>query len=203
MVKKILAYFVFPVIIVVLGYLIVESIMTPVRFDKELARREAVAIQRLKDIRTLQVMFKTVNGRFTASLDTLADFYNSGEIMVVRKIGSMDDSVAVAQNRVFRDSVKVAVRDTLFGGRKDFRVDSLKYIPFSGGEPMQMDAVIRTVSGVNVPLFEVRVPYDLLLKGLDHQLIVNLKAKQEAMQRYEGLMVGSVTSPNNNAGNWE
>ena len=40
--------------------LIVKSIMKPVNFNKQKAYRESVAIQRLKDIRTLQVAFKSV-----------------------------------------------------------------------------------------------------------------------------------------------
>ncbi len=203
MLKKLLTYLIFPAVIVILAYLIFESIMTPVRFEKELDRREAVAIQRLKDIRDLEVMFKAVNGRYTADIDSLIDMYNNGQMTVVRQIGSMDDSLAVAQKRVFRDSVKIAIKDTLFHSRSNFVIDSLKYIPFSGKEPVQIEAVVRVVSGVNVPLFEACMPYDLLLKGLDNQLIINLNADQEAMHRYKGLMVGSVTSPNNNAGNWE
>ena len=42
-----------------------------------------------------------------------------------------------------------------------------------------------------------------LLKGLDHQLIVNLKAEREDMGQYAGLKVGDIDNPNNNAGNWE
>ena len=203
MLKKLLTYLIFPAIIVVLAYLIFDSIMTPVRFESELDRREEVAIQRLKDIRDLQVMFKSVNGRYTADVDSLIDLYNNGQMTVVRQIGSMDDSLAVAQKRVFRDSVKIAIKDTLFNSRTNFIADSLRYIPFSGKEPVQLEALVRIVSGVNVPLFEARMPYQLLLKGMDEQLIINLNADQAAMHRYTGLMVGSVTSPNNNAGNWE
>jgi hypothetical protein len=52
-------------------------------------------------------------------------------------------------------------------------------------------------------LFEGTISYDDLLRGLDRQLIINLKAAQEDLGRYTGLKVGSVTTPNNNAGNWE
>ena len=88
-------------------------------------------------------------------------------------------------------------------GRPDFVVDSIKYIPFSGGQLVEMDAIVKTVSGVNVPLFEAKMPYKALLKGLDNQLRINLDADCRAANRYEGLQVGSVTAPNNNAGNWE
>ena len=103
---------------------------------------------------------------------------------------------------MFSINQKVAVKDTLFHGREDFNIDSLKYIPFSG-EPVQMEAIVKKVSGVDVPLFEAKMPYKALLKGLDNQQRINLDAERKAQNRYEGLQVGSVTAPNNNAGNWE
>ena len=66
-----------------------------------------------------------------------------------------------------------------------------------------MESVIKTVSGVKVPLFEARMPYRYLLYGMDNQLRINLDSECRNSNRYEGLQVGSVTAPNNNAGNWE
>ena len=95
------------------------------------------------------------------------------------------------------------MKDTLFLGRDNFCIDSLATIPFSGGAPVIMDAEARMVSGVPVPLFEAKMPYKLLLKGMDNQLRINLDADRRDQNKYEGLQVGSLTAPNNNAGNWE
>lgn len=216
------------VAIVGLVYAIYGSIMKPVNFNKQKDKREAVAIQRLKDIRTLQVAYKSVNGKFTSTVDSLKNFYENGKMDIVLQIGSADDSLAWTHtekvkkaNRkitpeklyemyqagdkdlVFSIVTKIPVKDTLFQRREDFCIDSLKYIPFSGGELTQMEAVTRMVSGVPVPLFEARMPYKALLKGLDNQLRINLDAERKDQNRFEGLQVGSVTAPNNNAGNWE
>jgi len=215
--------------IIGLVFAIYSSIMKPVNFDKQTEQRSKVAIQRLKDIRTLQVAFKSINGKFTADVDSLKDFYENGKMKIIMQVGSEDDSLAVAHTAAVKKASKsklsgtdlyamylagdtklvfsveneIAVKDTLFNGREDFAIDSLKTIPFSGGEPIQMDAEVRMVSGVQVPLFEARIPYKLLLKGMDNQLRINLDAKMRKMNRYEGLQVGSITAPNNNAGNWE
>ena len=209
-----------------LVYLIYNSIMQPVRFNKQKAYRESVAVQRLKDIRTLEVAFKSVNGRYTGDIDTLIDFYRNGKMEVIMQVGSADDSIAVAyteelkkkgakvedllkmyqegaKNLYFSTKTLVPVKDTLFNGRENLALDSLAYIPFSGGKPINMKAVIKIVSGVNVPLFEANAPYDELLRGLDRQLIINAKADCRDKNRFEGLQVGSVDTPNNNAGNWE
>lgn len=200
--KKILQFVVLPLAIIGLGYAIWSSIQEPVQFKKNREMREKVGIERLKDIRTLQVAFKSKYGRFTPSIDSLIDFYRNGEITVIRQVGSWDDSVAVAEKRVYRDSIKIAVKDTLLKGT-NFIPDSLKTIPFSGGQPVEMQAVVKKVSGVDVPLFEASMPFNLLLKGLNRQLIINLNAERNDTNRYPGLKVGSVDAPNNNAGNWE
>ena len=229
--KKVLTWFVLPVIIALLAYAIVASILKPVNFNKERDARKEVAIQQLKDIRTLEVAFKGVTGHFTADLDSLKDFYLKGQMPIVMQIGSADDSLAWAhteavkkafkgkgkmtgldllklyeagdKNLVFSVENKIPVKDTLFASRADFDINNLKYIPFSDGDEVIMDAIVKTVSGVQVPLFEAKIPYKSLLKGMDNQLRINLDAEQRDMNRYEGLQVGSISAPNNNAGNWE
>lgn len=228
---KIIVEIVLAAVICLLVWLTVKSVQKPVQFNNEVAARSQVAIQRLKDIRTLQVAYKSVYGRFTPSVDSLKLFYERGSMDIVMQIGSNDDSVAVANteaikkaNRklnpeqmtaklqeayaqgtkvVFSTVTKIPVRDTLFNNRPDFSVDSLAYIPFSGGARTEMEATVKTVSGVQVPLFEARMPYRALCKGLDNQLRINLDASRIDQNKYEGLQVGSVTAPNNNAGNWE
>jgi len=200
--KKILLIVVLPAIIILLGYLIYNSIQQPVVFEKQRKIREGVCIERLKDIRTLQVAYKSRFNKFTDNMDTLINFYRGGQITIVKQIGSLDDSVAVAQKRVYRDSIKIFVKDTLLK-RPGFVVDSLAFIPFSGGKKIQMKAVISKVSGVDVPLFEACAPFNDLLVGLDRQLIINLNADRNDTGRFPGLKVGSIDAPNNNAGNWE
>lgn len=202
--KKIFTYLILPVLVILLGYLLYYVIQEPVKFDKVKKAREAVAIQSLQDIRTLQDVYKTENGHYTSSLDSLVDFYRNGQITIVRQIGSMDDSLAVARKLVRRDSIKINVRDTLLK-RKDFSPESLKAVPVSSElmVPIDMKAVVKQVSGVNVPLFEASVSYVDLLAGLDHQLLVNLYHERVDTGRFPGLKVGSIDAPNNNAGNWE
>jgi hypothetical protein len=225
-IRKVFTYLILPVCIAGLVYLNVESIKEPVEFKKHREYRESVAIQRLKDIRDLQVAFKNVHAHYASTVDSLKWFYNEGKMKVVMQVGSQDDSVAVAntqalkkknpkikpeemlklaqqgQKLVFKIENEIAVKDTLFNGREDFFVDSLAFIPFCG-DSVQMESTIKKVSGVNVPLFEAKMPFKSLLRGLNNQLRINLDAEQEDKGRYKGLMVGSIDAPNNNAGNWE
>lgn len=226
--KGLLTWFILPVIIIGLVYLIVASIMEPVNFNKERAAREKVAIQQLKDIRTLQEAYKSENGKFVSTVDSLQAFYETGKVKVVLQVGSADDSVSVLhteavkkahrkitneklyemylagdKNLVFKIENQIPVKDTLFNNRPDFDINKLSVIPFSDGDPVLMEATVKMVSGVKVPLFEASMPYKSLLKGMDNQLRINLDAERNDTGRYPGLKVGSITAPNNNAGNWE
>lgn len=220
------------VVIVALVYAIYSSIMKPVNFNKQRDYRESVAIQRLKDIRTLEVAYKAEYNKYSADHDSLTAFYNSGKMSILMQIGSPDDSLAWDhtekmkktikaktkeeinnalyemylngdKNLVFSVTTKIPVKDTLFLNREDFCIDSLWTIPFSGGQPIIMDTIVKQVSGVPVPLFEAKMPFKTLLKGMDNQLRINLDAERRDQNKYEGLQVGSVSAPNNNAGNWE
>ncbi len=223
--KKIFTFLILPLAIVGLVYAIWQSVQEPVQFQKDQKARETIAIQRLKDIRDLQDAFKGKFGHFTASIDSLVDFYNNGQVTIKKQIGSMDDSAAVANtealkkknrkitneqlleyyekgmNLVLTLDVNIPVKDTLLK-REGFNIEDLKVIPFSN-KPIIMDAVIKVVSGVDVPLFEACMPYEDYLVGLERQYIINLKCEAEDMGKYPGLKVGSVDAPNNNAGNWE
>ena len=230
--RKLLTYFILPLCIIALAFLLYRSINEPVKFNKERDRRLNVGIERLKDIRTLQVTFKDTYGHYAPVMDSLIDFYNNGKITIMQQIGSEDDSTAVLHTEAVKKTLRnlkgdqlmqklyemyqngdnnliiripqlTAVKDTLFRSRPDFKVDELRYIPFSEGDTVIMKSIIKQVSGVDVPLFEAQMPYWSILKGMDHQQIVNLVAEKEDTGRYPGLMVGSVENANNNAGNWE
>ncbi len=105
---------------------------------------------------------------------------------------------------VFSVEHDIPVRDSLFNTRKNFCVDSLSYIPFTGGgEQIVMRSVVRDVLGVKMPLFEAMIPYSSLLRGLDETFVNKIIADREDAGLYPGLKVGDIERPNNNAGNWE
>lgn len=189
-------------LIVFLGYLITVSINQPIKFKNEKERRDNKTIQRLKDIRTAEVAFKSKYDRYTGSFDTLINFATRDSFIVVKQIGSEEDSVAVARKMIVREKIKISVRDSLF---KKIDVDSLRFVPYTGGRnQFELAAgVLETASKVKVKVFECKVPYDILYWGMDHQQVVNLTNDKKDLDQYPGLMVGSLKAATNNAGNWE
>ncbi len=205
MVKNLIHVVLFAVIIL-LGYLVVESVAKPMRFKKEQEKRYAITIQKLKDIRTVQNAYKDVYGRFTGSFDTLINFakydslrliYQKGQIPE-ELLGQITEREAIAKGLIIRDTSYVKVIDSLFVD--NFPIDSLRYIPFSGGKQFSLaQSEIVTGSKLKVKVFEAKAPSKYVLSGLDMQEIVNFNDTWE----YKGLKVGSLTEANNGAGNWE
>lgn len=198
------------IVMVVLAYLIWESIQSPIRFNKEKDKRYASTIQRLKDIRTAQLAFKDEYGRFTANFDSLIDFVDNGSMKVVKAIGSIPDdllaqgwteAIALKEGIITRDTIKIAIKDTLF--THDYIAADMRYVPFTENAEFEM-AVANVLTGsVNVNVFEAKVHNNVLLNGLNEQLIINLNDRMKTANNYPGVKVGDIVEPNNNAGNWE
>jgi len=197
--------------ILYLGYLCYDSIDRPIQFQKEYNKRKEAVIKRLEEIRKVQVAYKSVHQKYTGSFDTLINFLKNDSLPLVKKEGRLTDSMieagmtetkALALGIIKRDTIKIAAGDSLF--KENYPIDSLPYVPYSGGKEFEMGAgTVTTGSGVKVHVFEAKTPNNVFLKGLNKQEIANLNDKAIKLERYPGLKVGSLEAANNNAGNWE
>jgi hypothetical protein len=188
------------VVILVLVYLVYDSVMRPVRFNKEVTKRSDAVIQNLKDIRSAQMAYKNINNNYTGSFDTLLDFLRNGEIPVVKMVPDPEDTTF---SKTITDTLGyIPVIDSLFGSRHDFDVNHLKFIPFTDKEVFGMEAGIIEKGGVEVNVFEVKVHYKVFLAGMNQQMVVNLIAAREQIEKYPGLKVGSMEEASTD-GNWE
>ena len=187
--------------ILVMGTLVVKSVQQPLKFNAETKRRYEATVQRLKDIRTAQVAFRSEYKKYTGSFDTLIDFLKTDSFRVVMQIGDEDDSVVVSSGGIIRKTILISVMDSLF--RKDYPVDSMRYVPYTHGVEFELGTANLTAGNVSVNVFEAKIPFDVLLHGLDPQLLVNYNADKLKKTGYAGLKVGSLTETTNNAGNFE
>ncbi len=133
----------FVLIIIVLGYLIVESIMEPIRFNQEVEVRETATIKRLIDIREAQKAYKDIYKKYTGSFDTLISFLDTSSFQVVKAIGDIPEEwldqmgfekasdKALAEGIISREITQVPVLDSLFGA--GYNSDSLRYVPYTEG----------------------------------------------------------------------
>ncbi len=203
---------VFSVIILVLAYFLIQSIMEPIRFNREKDAREAAVKERLIDIRTAQEAFKSVKGYYTGSFDTLITFLKTDSLPLVFRRGALTDEMiaegitsereAVKRGLISRDTSYIPVRDSIF--YQGYPIESLRFVPGTENTEFQMSAGrVMTTSMVMVNVFEAYVLNDVFLSDLDRQLVVNYNDQRTKITGFPGMKVGDVKVPNNNAGNWE
>ena len=105
-----------------------------------------------------------------------------------------------------RDTIELNMLQALYKGEYDEKsIDRIVEIPYSEGKRFEMEVNndYKTSQGIRVPLFEARAPFESYLSDLNEQELVNLIDKEQKLDHYAGLKVGSIDAPNNNAGNWE
>jgi hypothetical protein len=155
-------------------------------YEKKKERVNMHVIQRMKDIRKAQLAYKKENNKYAASFDSLLYFLKEGELSLVKRLGSLPDTVptdemarelgliqkmpegmtdeeVLASGIIVRDTVKVNVLSYVFNedDRKDrktpFYVDSLPYVPFADHK-FEMRADMIDLGGVQQPVFLVKDP---------------------------------------------
>lgn len=211
-------------IIIVLGILVYNSIVTPMRFEDEcIARRDACA-EKLKAIRTLQEAHKMVYGCYAADLDSLVINLQQGKQPVVKKETlkvlpedkeGMSEAEQIKQGYIRRDTVFMNPIQKLREEKKLYKIDSqgdtveftdqdlleIKYVPVKAkeGEPrleFTSNAGMVERGGFQVPVFEVKVDLMDLLWDLDEQSVINKIADIERVSgKYAGWKVGSMDEP--------
>ena len=200
-------------IIIILGYLIVESIMEPIRFNQQVEVRERATIDRLIDVREAQKAYKDVYKRYTGSFDTLIAFLDTGSFSVIKAEGTIPEEwleelglekareKALREGVISRETTIVPVKDSLYSA--GYSIDSLKFVPFTIDVQFKMESSdILTSSNLVVQVVEVSVLYDYLLDGMDEQLIVNYKDERMKIVGFEGVKFGSLEE-GTLTGNWE
>lgn len=213
--KKILIQVVLVAISAFIAFQIYKTVEQPILFEKAKKERYQKVVAKLKDIRKAELAFKSVNGQFTGSWDTLVTFVAEDSLPLVRRIGSLTDSMvdagwteakALKKGLIIRDTLYVGVQDSLFK-TASFDASKLPVIPYTNNERFQLGAgVVTTGSGVQVQVFEAKCHNNQYLRSLKEeygQFIINDNEAARVNNKFPGLKVGSLTEANNNAGNWE
>lgn len=130
-------------------------------------------VQRLKDIRQVEVAYLKEKGMYTDNFDTLMDFLDNGRITVIKRLGALPDSVtteeearelgliqkmpegitdaqAISMGIIVRDTLLVSAKSIIFDeddshGRKSMLyTDSLPFVPFSDHKFIIKTATVET-----------------------------------------------------------
>ena len=207
--KKWIFTILFWIIAIFTGWQLYSSIMSPIEFKKVKQERFAKVITNLKDIRSAEVAYKTVNGKYTADWNELISFIETGEYTITqRKDSSIIDieltkqfgGVEMRKDIVIIDTIGTAsVKDSLF--KDNVRYKTMMNVP---GTDVQFDLKAGTVEkGTNqLPVFEASILKKIIL---DDQP-ANLVAGENTSITIDGvngnaIILGSMTEVTTN-GNW-
>ena len=184
-------------IIAFLLYALYNSIKEPIAFKAEKERRERVVVEQLMKIRQAQEAFRDITGVFAPNFDTLTQILNSGQFKVIQVFGDPDDPNFTGE--ITYDTLLVPAQDSVrkMLGMNNF--DSLRYVPFSGGQVFNIAAAVIDYQSTKVPVVEVGVQRKLFMGRFADKRYARYDQKYdpETLVKF-----GNMFSPNL-SGNWE
>lgn len=131
-----------------LAYLLFYNVKEPIAFQAEKTEREGRVVDRLKDIRTAQEIYKTITGQYAANFDTLNEVLRSRDIPQFKVIGNPDDPTSAFTV----DTIYYSTSDSLQA--LGINLDSLRYVPYTSGKTFDMDADTLTYQQTLVNVVE-------------------------------------------------
>ena len=190
---------------ILLIYLIYNSINSEMVFNKAAKERISNNVQKLKDLRQLQVKYKQTYGEYSDNFEKLDYFLRFEKIVTVKAIGETPDSLTDAQaleiGIISRDTTYALAKESVFdktylnNRKKDFPldIDNLFSIPHTE-EKYNISAGEIEKGNVTVQVFEISTNYGTVFNGLD--------AKNKNYELDALLKVGSMDEASLN-GNWK
>lgn len=190
---------------IILAYFVYNSINNEIEFQKLAKVRIAENIQKLKDIRAVQISYKNKHKGFSDDFDSLLVFMNYDSVAVVKSEGEVPDSLtelqAVQAGLISRDTIYIAAKSHIFNEdylttrneKFPLNIEQLRYIPYTADKSYEIDAGSVEKGEVIVQVFEVSAKYGDVLIGLD--------AENKKYDLSSFLRVGSMSEASLN-GNW-
>lgn len=184
---------------VFLGMKLYDDIQEPIIFQKESEKRYEKAQERLVLIKDAQLAFKEGNRRFAKNFPELVAHLDTADFVLTSK----RDTSYIVFDKVYKEKVEkietltdtlgfVSIKDSIFAD--GFDLSSLNAVPVDAvkGATFEMKSGMLQKGSNTIPVLEVSVSKDVLLKGLNKRLIKN---------DGQDLIIGSLNEVNLN-GNW-
>ena len=189
---------------IILAYFVFNSIDSEVEFQKVAKVRITENVQKLKDLRQVQIAYKKVNHTYANNFESLLDFLENDSIPIVRAIGETPDSLTDAQalelGIISRDTAYLLAKETIFdesylssrNEKYPLNLTTLTNVPHSK-ELYSVDAGMVEKGKVMVQVFEISTTYAAVFTALD--------AENKSYELDNLLKVGSMDEASLN-GNW-
>tara|TARA_B110000240_G_scaffold190676_1_gene232178 strand:- start:1477 stop:2094 length:618 start_codon:yes stop_codon:yes gene_type:complete len=189
---------------IILACFVYNSINSEVEFQQVAKLRIAENVQKLKDLRQVQIAYKKVNNNYSNNFESLIDFLENDSMAIVKAIGETPDTLtdeqALELGIISRDTAYVLAKESVFdeaylnSRNEKFPLDlsELTTVPYSN-ENYSFDAGMVEKGKVVVQVFEISTTYGTVFAGLD--------AENKSFELGNLLKVGSMDEASLN-GNW-
>ncbi|PKG43252.1 hypothetical protein [Psychroflexus sp. MES1-P1E] len=206
---KIVIRIVLWVVIGVLGYFTYQAVYGPVEFNKTRDRRYIDVVERMKDIRDLQLAHRDIEGNYGGNFDDLLKFVDTAQFVITQRRDTtfLDEEyreiygVDKYKEDVVIDTLSFAsVKDSIFGSSDRYK--NIMYIPHTDNIKFEMSAGYIEENENRIPVFEVKASKDVILADQDIDLVIQEK-QIKSVDGVDGafIQVGSMKQVNTN-GNW-
>jgi len=183
------------VLIVLLAYMLYSSIKEPIAFGEAKDYRKQKVVSKLETIRKAQEIYRSIKGEFAGSFDSLSYTLKYDSIPFEKVIGDPDDPTNADKFQRFVTYSPAADTIEALG----INLDSLRYVPFSGGKTFEIAADTIEYQKTTVSVVEVGTKWkNFMGKYADPKY-----AKYDS--RYDPnktIKFGDMLKPNV-SGNWE
>lgn len=206
---KIVLQIVLWVVIGVLGYLTYNAVYGPVEFNKIRDERYVDVVEKMKNIRDVELAHREINGEYVGNFEDMIKFIDTAEYVITQRKDTtyLDEEYrkTYGVDQYIEDIVIdtlgfASVKDSIFGTSERYR--KIMYIPHTDNKKFTIDAGYLEDGKNKVPVFEVKAPKDLILADQDRDLVVQEK-QTRSVDGVDGdaIKVGSMTQVKSN-GNW-
>lgn len=138
-------------LIVVLAYMLFNSIKEPIAFGDEKKARKTAVVSKLETIRKTQEIYRSITGGFAGSFDSLVYVLKNDSIPFIKVIGDPDDPNN--QEKFQRFTTYSSAYDSIQALGID--LNTIGDIPFSDGKQFEIAADTMTYQSTNVAVVEV------------------------------------------------
>jgi len=149
------------VIICLLLWVLYKSIEEPIAFKAEREKRERAVIDKLRQIRSAQEYYRDITGSFAGSFDSLTYVLKNDSFSIVKVIGDPDDPNYIGE--ISYDTTYRAAHDSVLNALALTTLDSLPYIPYSGGKTFDIQADTTVYQSTKVNVVEVGTPRSVFM----------------------------------------
>ena len=187
-----------------LTYLIYGGVMEPINFNKQKKVRYAKVIENLKLIRDAEIKYHEAKGVYTKSQDSLINFIENGKLAITQT-NNINKTIEIGGGLTKDISVKKI--DTIGYESVSKYFDGKNYTDMFDVPGTDKQFVIETgevekVTGLFVPVFEVKTEKETILKGMNKSLVKQeLEAVETDQIKGAYVSVGSLNEVTT-GGNW-